>query len=236
MVLCAGLGTRMRPLTLKTPKPLIAVAGKPLIAHAVEQLEQNGVGNIIINTHYLADQVEKWVTDRKNPDIHISNEREQLLETGGGVYKAQPMLGSAPFFVLNSDAFWIDRPDVSTLEKMRNCFDPEKQDFLLLLADRDRAIGFDGNGDFFQAPDGQIQRRGDAEYAPYVFAGCYLVHPRVFKNCPSGPFSMNLLWNRALREGRIWGLVHDGLWLHVGTPEAIGEAEMAIRKFRNGSP
>jgi len=233
MVLCAGLGTRMRPLTLTTPKPLITVAGKPLIDHAVEQLENNGVTNIIVNTHYLAEQIETWVEHKNNPDIQISNETSLLLETGGGVVKAAPMLGAKPFFVLNSDAFWIDRPGISTIEKMRKQFDSEKCDFLLLLAKHEAAIGFDGNGDFFLSDNGALQRRGEADFAPYIFAGCYLAHPRVLANAPEGAFSMNVLWDRALSAGRIWGMVHDGLWLHVGTPEAIAAAERAIEKFHH---
>ena len=233
MVLCAGLGTRMRPLTLTTPKPLIEVAGKPLIAHAVDQLQNNGVNKTVLNTHYLAEQVESWVRKRHDANIEISSETDLLLETGGGVLKAKSKLGDAPFFVLNSDAFWIDRPNVSTLNKMRVRFDPEKCDFLLLLARHDAAVGFDGNGDFFQLKDNQLKRRGKADFAPFIFAGCYLIHPRVLTDCPTGPFSMNLLWNRALEKGRIRGMVHDGLWLHVGTPEAITQAERAIKNFQS---
>ncbi len=233
MILCAGLGTRMQPLTLTTPKPLISVAGKALIGHAVEQLENNGVTNIIVNTHYLGDQVEAWVSQHGNSAIKISDETDELLETGGGVVKAKNLLGTAPFFVLNSDAFWIDRPGVSTLARMRTAFDANECDFLLLLAEHNSAIGFDGNGDFFCDPDGRLQRRGNADFAPYIFAGCYLVHPRVLDNIPVHPFSMNVLWNRALKSGRVWGLVHDGLWLHVGTPDAIGAAEEAIKQFKS---
>ena len=233
MVLCAGMGTRMRPLSLTTPKPLINVDGKPLIGHAVDQLANNGVTNIVINTHYLADQIDTWVREQHNPNISISDETGELLETGGGVAKAKNLLGPAPFFVLNSDAFWVDLPGVSTLEKMREMFDQDKLDFLLLLAKRQTAIGFDGNGDFFLSPEGVLQRRGEAKFSPLVFAGCYLMHPRVLVDYPSGPFSMNLLWNRALENGRISGLVHDGLWLHVGTPEAIEESERAIKRFHS---
>jgi len=236
MVLCAGLGTRMLPLTLSTPKPLINVAGKPLIGHAVKQLENAGIENIIVNVHYLADQVETWVREHDNPAIKISDEREELLETGGGVLKARGLLGSSPFFVLNSDAFWIDQsnlaPGDSTLEKMRAGFNPDECDFLLLLARHEAAVGFDGNGDFFCSNDGRLKRRGDADQAPFIFAGCYLAHPRVLDNSPSGAFSMNVLWDRSLAAGRVWGIVHDGLWLHVGTPDAIGAAEDAIEKFR----
>lgn len=233
MVLCAGLGTRMRPLTIKTPKPLIKVAGKPLISHAVDQLKNGGVNKIVINIHYLPDQIKKWVREQHNSNIAISDETTQLLETGGGLAKAKGLLGTEPFFVLNSDAFWIERPGVSTLETMRARFDRDKHDFLLLLTKREAAIGFDGNGDFFLSRDGQLQRRGDAEYAPFVFAGCYLMHPRVLTNYPDGPFSMNVLWNRALEQGRICGMALEGLWLHVGTPEAIEAAENAIEKFHS---
>ncbi len=233
MVLCAGLGTRMQPLTLTMPKPLVEVAGKPLIAHSVDQLKDNGVTNIVINAHYLADQIKTWVDQQNDSTLTLSDETELLLETGGGVLKAKSMLGPAPFFVLNSDAFWVDRPGTSTLKKMCRNFNREKCDFLLLLAKHEAAIGFDGKGDFFLASDGRLKRRGSEEFAPYIFAGCYLVHPRVLVNCPDGAFSMNVLWDRALASGRIWGMVHDGLWLHVGTPQAIGEAEQAIEIFQS---
>ena len=233
MVLCAGLGTRMQPLTLNTPKPLIPVAGKPLIGHAVEQLEKNGVKNIIINTHYLARQVEEWVYQQKNLSIIISDERNELLETGGGVFKARDLLGSSPFFVLNSDTFWLDQSGTSTLQKMRGRFDSDNCDFLLLLSRHENAVGFSGKGDFFCSKSGQLTRRGKEDHAPYIFAGCYLAHPRALANCPDGPFSMNILWDRALKHKRVWGLIHDGLWLHVGTPKAIGEAEQAINQFQS---
>jgi len=233
LVLCAGLGSRMRPLTITTPKPLISVAGKPLMAHAIDQLENNGVKDIVVNVHYLADQVETWVSEQKNSTIKISDERNELLETGGGVVKASPLLGSAPFFVLNSDAFWIDRIGTSTLEQMRSMYNAKDCDFLLLLVARENAVGFDGRGDFFCSRDAKLTRRGISDYAPYVFAGCYIIHPRVLINYPEGAFSMNLLWDRALEAGRVWGLVHDGLWLHVGTPQAIGDAEQAIREFQS---
>lgn len=233
MVMCAGLGTRMKPLTLKTPKPLIKVAGKPLMAHAIDQLQSNGVNNIVVNTHYLADQVEAWTAAHHGTNIQISDERDQLLETGGGVLKACDMLGDKPFFVLNSDAFWVDQSGNSTLQKMRAAFDMKNSDFLLLLAKHESAIGFEGSGDFFCGTDNNLKRRGDAETAPFIFAGCYLMHPRVLTNCPEGPFSMNFLWDRALKANRICGLVHDGLWLHVGTPDAIENAETAIKEFQS---
>lgn len=232
MVLCAGLGTRMRPLTLTRPKPLVEVAGKTLMEYALEQLEDNQVKNIVVNVHYLADQIESWLKDSDRTNIAISDERQELLETGGGVVKAKKQLGDSAFFVLNSDAFWIDRKDTSTLANMRAAFDDDKMDFLLLLSSHEQSVGYDGKGDFFIADDGRVKRRGQAATAPYVFAGCYMIHPRVLEDCPSGPFSMNLLWNRALERGRVFGLLHDGLWLHVGTPEAIGQAEEAIRHFQ----
>ena len=233
MVLCAGLGSRMLPLTNTTPKPLISVAGKPLMAHAIDQLENNGVNDIVVNVHYLADQVETWVAKRTGSTIEISDEREELLETGGGVVKAGPLLGSAPFFVLNSDAFWLDKYGTPTLEQMRSMFDAKDCDFLLLLAPREKAVGYHGKGDFFCSKDAKLTRRGNCAHAPYVFAGCYIIHPRVLTNYPEGAFSMNFLWDRALETGRIWGLVLDGLWLHVGTPQAIGDAEQAIKEFQS---
>jgi len=240
MVLCAGLGTRMQPLSLNTPKPLIRVAGKPLIAHAVEKLEDAAIHNIVINVHYHAEQIEAWIAAHGNRNIRTSDERDELLETGGGVCKARHLLGANPFFVLNSDAFWVDRPDTidgdTTLNKMHQRFEPEQCDFLLLLARHEAAVGYDGKGDFFCADDGRLKRRGDADHAPYIFAGCYLTRPHVLDNCPDGPFSMNVLWNRALEKGRVWGMVHDGLWLHVGTPEAIGKAEAAIDRFLGKQP
>jgi MurNAc alpha-1-phosphate uridylyltransferase len=231
MVLAAGHGTRMRPLTLTCPKPLIDVAGKPLLEHACNQLRSIDASPIVVNAHYLGEQIFEWSRKPENADILVSDETAMLLDTGGGVAKARDLLGDAPFFVFNSDAFWIDRPGHSTIKAMQARYDPARYDFLLLLSPHENAVGFDGKGDFFCDNDNRLTRRGSAETAPYIYAGCYLVHPRVFADCPSGAFSMNILWNRAIEQKRLSGIVLDGLWLHVGTPPAINEAETAIKQF-----
>ncbi len=231
MVLCAGLGTRMQPLTLTTPKPLINVAGKPLLEYGTRNLEKAGIETIIINVHYLAEQVEDWAHNYHGAEILLSDEKNQLLETGGGVCHAKAMLGNDPLFVLNSDSFWLDRPEKSSLKAMMAFFDKNKCDFLLLLTTHDNAIGFDGPGDFFCGDDAKISRRGEATKAPFIYAGCYLFNPAVLHDCPSGKFSMNVLWDRAIKQNRVMGFVHDGLWLHVGTPQAIAQTEKAIKNF-----
>ena len=231
MILCAGLGTRMKPLTLTTPKPLIKVAGKPLVEYGVANLEKAGIENIIVNVHYLAEQVVSWAQNHQGAQIVISDEKQQLLETGGGVCHAKNLLGSGPVFVLNSDSFWLDRPNQSSLNEMVKLFDQYDCDFLLMLAPHEKAIGFNGAGDFFCEPNGTIARRGNADTAPYIYAGCYLMNPKVLENCPEGKFSMNVLWDRSLKKNRVRGYVHDGLWLHVGTPEAIKLAQDAISNF-----
>ena len=229
MILAAGLGTRMRPLTLHTPKPLIRVAGRPLIDYAVENLAAGGVKNIVVNIHHLADQVEQWAARKQAVSIRISDETDCLLETGGGVVKALELLQPGPFFVLNGDSFWRDEGS-SSIDRLRAAFDPERMDFLLLLACADRATGFDGPGDFFIGADGRLTRRGMADSAPYIFSGCYISTPAAFAKAPAGAFSTNLLWDRALARGRLYGIVLSGLWLHVGTPAAIALAEKALRE------
>ena len=231
MILCAGLGTRMQPLTLKTPKPIIKVAGKPLLEYGVRNLELAGIETIIVNVHYLADQVEGWARNHRGAAIVISDEKSALLETGGGVCHAAELLGDDPVFVLNSDSFWLDRPNQSSLKNMASIFDHNECDFLLLLTDHNNAVGFDGPGDFFCDADGKISRRASAPHAPYIYAGCYLMNPSVLKDCPKGKFSMNVLWDRAIKQNRVMGFVHDGLWLHVGTPIAIKQAQDAIENF-----
>ncbi len=231
MVLCAGLGTRMQPLTLSTPKPLIKVAGRPLLEYGMRNLEKAGVDTIIINVHYLAEQVEAWADSYRGAKIIISDEKQQLLETGGGVCQAAKLLADDPVFILNSDSFWLDRPNKSSLKTMTNLFHQLDCDFLLMLVPHENAVGFEGSGDFFCDANGAIKRRGKNTSAPYIYAGCYLMNPAVLSNCPTGKFSMNILWDRALLQNRILGYVHDGLWLHVGTPEAIPLARDAISNF-----
>lgn len=233
MVLSAGLGHRMRPLTIATPKPLIKVAGKPIIDYGFDALRAAGIETVVVNVHYLADQVETWAQRQKPPPrILISDERHELLDTGGGVAKALPMLGDEPFFVLNSDSFWRESGEPA-LTRMRAAWDDATMDCLLLVCPLERCVGFDGHGDFTIAHGGALIRRRAGDDHPVVYIGCYLVHPRIFATTKGGAFSMNLLWNKAIAAKRLYGLVHEGLWLHVGTPEAIPLAEAALRQSRS---
>jgi N-acetyl-alpha-D-muramate 1-phosphate uridylyltransferase len=218
MVLAAGLGLRMRPLTLTRPKPLVEVAGKPLIEHAFDRLRAAQVQTAVVNVHYLADQIEAWAGSLKSPRIVISDERGEVLDTGGGISLALPHLGKEPFFVLNSDSFWQERgmPDDSAM------------DCLLLLSPLEKTIGYDGTGDFVRDTQGRLRRKTGTSGEPLAYIGGYLVHPRLFEGAPAGKYSMNVLWDRAIAKGRLHGIVHAGKWLHVGTPEAIALAEAAL--------
>lgn len=229
MVLAAGLGKRMRPITDTTPKPLIKVWNKTLLDHGLDALKQAGVQRAVVNVHYLADQVETHLQQRLNPKIIISDERNTLLDSGGGIKKALGLLGQSPFYLLNADSFWIEgcRPNLQTMAQV---WDLEKMDILLLVATMDRAVGFDGKGDFFMDTSGLLTRRGEQKMAPYVYAGAALVSPAIFDETPDGAFSINQLFDRAIERERLFGMQMDGLWLHVGTPEAIVEAEQAIAK------
>ena len=226
MILAAGLGVRMRPLTDARPKPLIHLAGKPLIDHALGRLKAAGIERIVVNVHYLPEQMEAWA-EAQTPRIVISDERDRLLETGGGVAKALPLLGTEPFFVLNSDSVWIEGSKPA-IERMRQAWRAADMDFLLLVNPTAHTIGYAGQGDFHLEPMGRLVRKKPGQVAPFVFAGCYLAAPHLFAAAPEGPFSMNVLWDRALAAGRLHGLRHDGLWLHVGTPEALALAERAL--------
>jgi MurNAc alpha-1-phosphate uridylyltransferase len=227
MVLAAGLGTRMRPLTLTTPKPLVAVAGRTLIDHVLDPLAEAGVELAVVNVHHLADQVEKHLAGRSRPRIVISDERESLLDSGGGVKKALPQLGREPFFVLNADSFWIDGPR-SNLRGMAEAFDPARMDILLLVAATATATGFDGPGDFLMDAEGRLERRHERLVAPFVYAGVAIMKPELFEGAPEGPFSLNRLFDKAIAAGRLFGVRLDGLWLHVGTPDSIAAAEARI--------
>lgn len=223
MVLAAGLGTRMRPLTLDRPKPLIEVAGRSLLDRGVDVLKRAGVTRMVVNKHYLPDQIQTWAGQRDDMAIAVQDETGELLDTGGGIAQALPHLGDEPFFVLNSDSFWVDGP-TPALKRLVALWDDGRMDCLLLLSGKARSIGFDGPGDFEMNTQGQLSRRS-GDTAPLVYAGAYLVHPRLFADAPDGAFSMNLLWNRAIADRRLYGMEHDNWWLHVGTPAAIAEAE-----------
>jgi MurNAc alpha-1-phosphate uridylyltransferase len=227
MVLAAGLGTRMRPLTEQRPKPLVEVAGKALIDHVLDRLAAAGVKTAVVNIHHFADQIERHLARRRAPEIVLSDERAALLDTGGGVVKALPALGAAPFFHVNSDTIWIDGVK-SNLARLGLAFDPDTMDALLLLASTATSVGYSGNGDFAMAPDGQLRRRAEREVVPFVYAGAAILSPSMFENVPAGAFSLNRLFDRAADSGRLYGLRLDGVWMHVGTPEAIAEAERAI--------
>jgi MurNAc alpha-1-phosphate uridylyltransferase len=227
MILAAGLGKRMRPITVTTPKPLIEVGGRALIDRALDRLERADVDEVVVNVHYLADLVGVHVARRRRPAIVISDERDRLLDTGGGVAKALPALGAAPFYVMNSDSFWIEgaRPN---LDWLASGWRDDRMDGLLLVASTVRTIGYNGRGDFRMDPAGCLVRRPEREVVPFVYAGAAILHPRLFADAPRDAFSLNLLFDRAMEAGRLYGVRLDGLWLHVGTPEAIGEAELTI--------
>ena len=227
MVLAAGFGERMRPLTDRMPKPLVSVAGRPLIDHVLDRLAAAGIERAVVNVHYLADQIERHLKGRTTPAIVISNEREKLLNTGGGVVKALGAIGGAPFVHVNSDTIWIDgvKPN---LEKLAEAFDPAQMDALLLLAPVSTSIGYAGRGDFTMAANGRLTRRSERDVAPFVYAGAAILRPELFKDAPDGAFSLTILFDRAAAAGRLHGLRMEGVWMHVGTPEAIQEAEAAI--------
>ena len=227
MVLSAGLGTRMRPLTDKVPKPLVKVAGRPLIDYVLDRLAAAGVETAVVNVHHLAEQIERHLASRRRPKIVISDERGLLLGTGGGVVKALPLLGDAPFFHINSDTIWIDGV-TPNLQRLAEAFDPAAMDALLLLAPSTGSIGYAGRGDFTIAADGRLTARDERKVAPFVFAGAAILGPALFKHAPAGEFPLTVLFARAADAGRLHGLRLEGTWMHVGTPDAIALAEKAI--------
>jgi N-acetyl-alpha-D-muramate 1-phosphate uridylyltransferase len=227
-ILAAGLGSRMRPLTNDRPKPLIKVGGQALIDHAMDALRHANVSRAVVNAHYFADQIDDWAARAKGIDISVSDERARLLDTGGGIKKALPLLGSAPFFVLNSDGFWLET-EVPALTRLRSAWDDRTMDCLLLLCPLENALGYDGQGDFHSDADGRLARRTTSGLPLYAYIGAYLVHPRLFAGVAEEAFGMNRLWDKAIAGGRLFGLSHDGLWLHVGTPEAVAMAEAHLK-------
>ncbi len=226
MILAAGFGTRMRPLTDTLPKPLISVGGITLLDRALDQMLRAGVGKAVVNVHYLAEQIETHVARQRAPAIVISDEREKLLDTGGGLKKALPHLEDHAFFVSNGDSLWVEGA-VPLLQALRSAWRDDEMDCLLALAPID-ALGYEGDGDFHLASDGRLRRAQAGPGGAYVATGIYLVHPRLFENAPDEPFSMNLLWDRAIADGRLHGLLGDGEWMHVGTPGALADAEARL--------
>ncbi len=226
-VLAAGLGLRMRPLTETRPKPLVELAGKPLIDHVLDLLAAAGVERAIVNAHYRADQLIDHVRTRSRPRIEISDERDALLDTGGGVARALKTLGDEPFFVCNSDTASFGGTG-NNLQRMAQIWDGARMDCLMLLAPAASSIGYVGQGDFQMSPEGLLRRRRELEVAPFVYSGYFIAHPRLFAGHPAGAFSLNLLWDRAIAAGRLYGVRQDGLWMHVGSPSALAEAELRI--------
>ncbi len=227
MVLGAGLGTRMLPLSETTPKPLVPLSGVALIDRVLDRLAEAGVEKAVVNVHHLADRMEAHLAARKRPAVVISDERALLLDTGGGVKKALPLLGGEAFFVHNSDSVWIEA-GAPALAAMAAAWEPERMDWLLLVAPASQAIGYGGRGDFHLEADGCLRRRGGGETAPFVFAGVSITTAQTFAGAPEGAFSLNLLWDRALETGRLYGLALEGQWMHVGTPNALTEAERVL--------
>jgi MurNAc alpha-1-phosphate uridylyltransferase len=226
-VLAAGKGERMRPLTATIPKPLVPLGGKPLIDHVLDRLATAGIKKAVVNVHYLADEIEQHLAHRAKPQIVISNERKNLLDTGGGVLHALPKLGKDPFVIHNSDSVWIEGLG-SNLNRLLDAWDETTMDSLMLVAPLAASIGYDGRGDFQMDPMGRLTRQSGPKMAPFVFAGVSIAHPRLFEGAPAGPFSLNKLWNQAIERERLFGLRLEGIWMHVGTPEALAEAEAAL--------
>jgi N-acetyl-alpha-D-muramate 1-phosphate uridylyltransferase len=235
MIMAAGLGTRMAPLTLERPKPLIPLNGKPLIDHVIDRLVQGGVNFIVVNVHYKADQLIAHLEQRrardKHVEIRISNETGGILDTGGGIAKALPDFAGEPFFTYNSDSIWVEGMG-SALARMRARWNPETMDTLMLLAPCATAIGYDGRGDFKMDPWGALKRRDEMNLAPFVWTGLQILHPRLFDTAPKGRFSINRLWDEAIEKGRLFGIRLDGVWIHVGTPQGLAEAEAFLRDLK----
>lgn len=228
MLMAAGLGKRMRPLTASQPKPMVRVMGKPLIDHALDRLEDAGVARAVVNVHYMADVLEAHIRDRAIPRIAFSDEREELLETGGGMVKARKAgLLPDPFFACNADSIWLDGP-LNAFRDLSRHWDPERMDALLLVVTHARAMNFAGTGDFYMDGNGRLKRKLAGRIAPFIYTGIQLVSHRLLRDAPDGKFSTNILWDRAIAEGRLYGLAFSGQWIEVGKPEHIAICEDAL--------
>jgi MurNAc alpha-1-phosphate uridylyltransferase len=227
MVHAAGLGLRMRPLTDHMPKPLVRVAGQPLLDHVLDKLADAGVSEAVVNVHYLPDQIIEHTASRTRPRIIISDERDVVLGTGGAVVKALPLLGNEPFFHVNADTMWIDgvRPN---LTRLAETFDPRRMDILLLMAPTTSSIGYSGRGDYAMLADGALRKRREHQVVPFVYAGAAIMSPSLFTGAPAGEFSLTKMFDRANEQERLFGLRLDGVWMHVGTPDAVQAAEEAF--------
>lgn len=226
MVLAAGRGVRLRPLTDRLPKPLVPVGGIAMLDRALDALASAGVSQAVVNVHHLASQIEARLATRMQPAIRVSRE-DELLETGGGIAKAIAHFGAEPFFAVNADIVWLDG-ETPALARLAEAWDGGRMDALLLVQPVARAVGYDGSGDFALTGEGRLKRRGSAPSAPFVFAGVQILHPRLFDGAPAGAFSLNVLYDRAHDAGRLFGLAHNGGWLHVGTMDGLAAAERAL--------
>ncbi len=227
MVLAAGLGTRMRPLTNDRSKALVTVGGKALIDHVLDRLAEGGVERAVVNVHWFAERLESHLARRERPQVVISDEREELLETGGGLKKARALVGDDPVFVANIDSVWTE-PTLPAAEILRRAWDPARMDALLLLVPLENSLGFEGPGDFFLEDDGRLRFRGEAPEAPFGYMGLHVTKPQVVDDGPDGPFSLSPVWRRLAEEGRLHGAVLDGFWMHVGDPVTRDAAELRL--------
>jgi N-acetyl-alpha-D-muramate 1-phosphate uridylyltransferase len=233
MVLAAGLGQRMRPLTDKLPKPLVQLRGEAMLDTILDRLQDHGVAKAVVNLHYLGEMIEAHLKDRKLPEVVFSPESD-LLETGGGVKKALSLLGAGPFFVLNGDVCWLDGL-TPALQRLAAAWDETEMDALLLLHPTCSAFGYEGIGDYLMDPVGRLRRRQERQIAPFIHAGIQILHPRLFNGAPEGSFSLNKLYDKAQEAGRLWGLRHDGEWFHVGTPSELRAVEDALHHLAGSS-
>ena len=232
MILAAGFGVRLRPITDTTPKPLVQVLGRTLIDRTIDRLHEGGIETFVVNTHHLSEQIHKHLKKRDDVEILFSLE-DEILETGGGIFNALSRFGNDPFFACNGDTLWLNGSQ-DAVNRMVRHWDEDKMDALLMLHSTVDAYGYEGLGDFGVDPLGVLSRRPESEVSPYLFTGVQILHPRLFKSAPEGPFSLNVLYDKAIEAGRLYGIVHDGEWFHVGTPEALDEAEDYMRKRYSG--
>ena len=224
MVLAAGLGTRMRPLTNHVPKPLVKVRGKSLIDHVIDRVAEAGVERVVVNVHHHAALLKEHLEKRKDVEICISDESDRVLGSGGGIFKALPLFGGHPFFVHNADSIWVEGYG-QALTRMIARWNTEEMDALLLVASLVNAIGYEGPGDFLMDSDGRLSRVPEQRLSPFAFPGVQIIHPRFFDGCSEGDFSINPLWDRAMERGRLYGMRLEGVWMHVGTPDALAQTE-----------
>lgn len=232
MVLAAGFGTRLKPITDHTPKPLIPVAGRTLLDRCLDRLAEAGVRRAIVNIHWLGSQIHEHLKSRRDLEIVISDETDLLLETGGGVAKALPLLGEMPFIAVNADLIWRDDGGETAIQRLAASFDPASMDGILLLQPRESADGHGGPGDFFREADGKLRRRGTQATATHVYTGVQILQPSMFRDAPTGAFSLNILYDRAIAAGRLYGIVHRGSWMDVGTHDGLKHAEAMLHGAR----